>query len=155
MSTGPICSAQECRELVAYRCGELEPTGDMELLQRAAAEIERLWKVRGEWERKFAILEAKLPKTADGVPVVPGMTVYWLYPTARSEGRESCWASGRVRYVEITAPGDCRNLFVYPIKVETDNGKPNLRGCYSTREAAEATNKTRKEPDVNEPDNAA
>ena len=86
---------------------------------------------------RFQAIVGKLEKTADGVTVVPGMTVYWMYPTARSGGTEQCSASGRVRYVETMAPEDCRNMFVYPIEVETDNGKPYLRNCYSTREAAE------------------
>lgn len=80
---------------------------------------------------------AKLPVTKDGVSVVPGMTVYWMYPTERSGGAKYCSTSGRVRYVKTMAPDDCRNMFIYPIEVETDNGTPYLRDCYSTRQAAQ------------------
>jgi hypothetical protein len=91
-------------------------------------------------ERLQAIVD-KLPKTADGVTIVPRMTVYWMYSTARSGGTEQCSTSGRVRYVETMAPEDYpRNMFLYPIEVETDNGRPYLQDCYSTREAAEAAN---------------
>ncbi len=90
-----------------------------------------------EIERLQAIV-GKLPKTADGVPVVPGMRVYWLYPTERSGGNEFCCARACVRYVESMAPSDCRSMFCFPILVETDNGKPALRDCYSTKAAAEA-----------------
>lgn len=87
--------------------------------------------------REAADIIAKLPVTKDDVPVVPGMTVYWMYPTERSGGAKYCSTSGRVCYVKTMSPDECRNMFIYPIEVETDNGTPYLRDCYSTRQAAE------------------
>jgi len=75
----------------------------------------------------------RLPRMADGVPVVPGMEVYWMYATAAGG---LCGTSGRVNYVTTwTAPGFRR---LEPVVVVTDNGDPLLKLCCATRKAAEA-----------------
>jgi len=77
------------------------------LLKQAAAEIERLQAIVDE-----------LPKTADGVPVVPGMAVY-----RRDIGQAhvSVFSMGEVHF----------------------SGGPttHVDSCYSTREAAESKEK--------------
>lgn len=112
-----------CKEAIQHlaHVRELEATVDA---------LPKCWQLKGD---KTELVQ--------DCPVVPGMTVYWMYPTARSGGTECCSTSGRVRYVETMAPEDSRNMFVYPIEVETDNGKPYLRDCYNSLEAAEFAKK--------------
>ncbi len=90
-------------------------------LDRQAAEITRLQ----------AIVD-KLPKTADGVPVTPGMTV-WLA------------AQGEVSMFTATGGGSEHTIFAWPMTfgVAQDCGFENMDGLYppktfSTRTAAEA-----------------
>jgi hypothetical protein len=71
--------------------------------------------LRAENERLKEVVE-KLPKTADGVPVVPGMTIYDLRPSG------------------------CTPFFVSAVFEKAS--KHNMYAdCYSTREAAEAAQK--------------
>ena len=77
---------------------------------------EIIGKQRAEIERLTAIID-KLPKTADGVPVVPGMTVYYR---------------GMGGVVQTT-----NEMCVNAIKAA--NGFIlNPSGCYSTQVAADA-----------------
>jgi len=70
----------------------------------------------------------KLPQTADGVPVVPGMTVWWVR-------NDEVWHG-------IVAGATSIVVWVKPDKGDlAEAWQPG--GCYSTREAAEAA---RKEP---------
>lgn len=67
-----------------------------------------------EVEQLRAIVD-KLPKTADGVPVVPGPRTLWEWCSLRSEARE-----------------------VRPVNPAYQNEGIDFSGYYSTREAAEA-----------------
>jgi hypothetical protein len=78
-------------------------------------------KLPTEIERLLAIV-AKLPKTADGVPVVPGMRVWWVCNRA-------IWA-GTVDGVT------CDQVWLIPDEGE-HWGTWSPSDCYSTREAAE------------------
>ena len=73
-----------------------------------------------DWFAKFEALEAiveKLPKTADGVPVVPGMRIF------TSDGHP-------VLALNVSAKG-------YASAFSDGSGEVSIRLCYSTRAAAE------------------
>jgi len=75
-----------------------------------------------EVERLRAIVD-KLPKTADGVPVVPGMTLW-----------DSIWL-GRpfgVQQLSVFCPNASRSEWM------CNEGEVDVSQCYSTRAAAEA-----------------
>ena len=107
------------------RIAELEAERDAAREREAAMMTDSLLKA-GEIKRLKAIV-AKLPKTADGVPVVPGMGVHCT---------ETCYTSGE---------GKITPLYVHEINkdvvVSRFNGtRTDVAGykhCYSTREAAE------------------
>jgi hypothetical protein len=71
----------------------------------------RVWE---QIERLRAIVD-RLPKTADGVPVVPGMTAFALMPT--TDGTGKC---------------------IYPVEMYAIQAGGKYTALYSTREAAEA-----------------
>lgn len=86
--------------------------------------------LEAERERLEAIID-KLPKTADGVPVTPGLTVFYSYgdivafPMRVQEFSEWCVMDG-----VATAFAEGRHEDVFHLFYTTE--------CYSTREAAEA-----------------
>jgi len=85
----------------------------------------------GEWVRWADVeaIVAKLPKTADGVPVVPGMTLWTRYFGVPIKTQPEAFI---VTYIS-PAGGE------FVIGNETTISIPNC--CYSTREAAEAKEK--------------
>lgn len=97
---------------------ERRDSDDMLADERLIAELERL-----------QAIVAKLPVTADGVPLHPGMTVYryhkayggMIEPTVTIFGRWDC--ETKPHYVECRTDG---------------NFITNACKCYSTRAAAEA-----------------
>ncbi len=110
------------------RCDDDVPADVVEVRCDAANTIKRQW---DEIERLQAIV-AKLPKTADGVPVVPGVdAVFWaggdkrncLVPLQASNCHYVLGPEGYVRH---------------SIKKHHSDEKVSIRKCYSTREAAEA-----------------
>lgn len=72
--------------------------------------------------RRLQAIVAKLPKTADGVPVVPGMEVHELYPSGELFRLEVWWAG----------------IHAYGFRFGQHNTQYDYRNCYSTREAAGA-----------------
>jgi hypothetical protein len=78
--------------------------------------------VLDEIERLRAIV-AKLPKTADGAPVVPGMTLFYIHP------------KGKVYSVLIGF--DLDETWVN-YAANGDRARLGIGDCYSTRAAAEA-----------------
>lgn len=79
-----------------------------------------------------AIVE-KLPKTADGVPIVPGMYVYCAFRTGTIDGRVAGADLRRVRVqyghpIDITDGGN----------VMADESDPYTTALYSTRALAES-----------------
>ena len=98
-------------EIAAYE-GE-ECVGHQSLaesIRAVLAEVDRL-----------AAIVAKLPKTADGVPVVPGMEL-WHAGTAWSDKGDYAWSFYRRRNGELEVQFILCNVL--------------LSDCYSTREAA-------------------
>ena len=90
--------------------------------------------LRAKIERLQEIV-AKLPKTADGVPVVPGQAIwYWL---EKNNGDVASPAEARQATSPILA---CCKIYCFnPTSVMSDmDGWIGHRFCYSTREAAEA-----------------
>jgi len=93
--------------------------------KRAAAKIDRS-EVEPELERLRAIVD-KLPKTADGVPVVPGMRL-WVFAGAHDYEPSGLRSVTVRRLTAMAASGwEHRQLQRTP-----------LSKFYSTREAAEA-----------------
>lgn len=80
-----------------------------------------------EIERLSAIVE-KLPKTADGVPVVPGMELFWTGDGFSEEKRQQV-QSGLVR-----------GVFGNNVNIGGSAFSPHSR--YSTRELAETAKET-------------
>lgn len=98
-------------------------------------------------DRRIAELEAivnRLPETADGVPVVPGDTVWWPYddrdfgegPHEMEVGQFWKWSSEQEDWED-----DKCGIAVPCAYIEHDWVSRDLRDCYSTREAAEKAQK--------------
>lgn len=83
-----------------------------------------------EHDRLQAIVE-KLPKTIDGVPVVPGDVVYWRRKS------DHYWSNeGPIHYIHEAEIQESSVVTIFG-NVAT----PPASSCYSTREAAEAAAK--------------
>jgi len=106
--------------------GFTEPdTGVGDAWEVVTARLDQLTRLR-------AIVE-KLPKTADGVPIVPGMYVYCAFRTGTIDGRVAGADLLRVRVqyghpIDITDGGN----------VMADESDPYTTALYSTRALAEA-----------------
>ena len=78
-----------------------------------------------EYITRLEAIVDKLPKTADGVPVVPG---------------EYVWTPGLAMWIVCRGNGSsdyCETLAAEPNAYDMDPSAP-VKSCYSTREAAEA-----------------
>jgi hypothetical protein len=95
---------------------------DAEYLQAAIAELTRLREIVD-----------RLPKTADGVPITPGMRVYCSFVNESVWGSVSRQPEGRIK-VHYDSP---INLITGG-KLLTKCSDPWLACVFSTREAAEA-----------------
>ena len=122
-------------------CAALDTgTTNMTAAKLMAKEILRLER---ENEKLQAIVD-KLPKTADGVPMVPELRVFWL-----SDNPESLSKGGVVHSIEVWEPreGMLRGLHrtVIARKFEPINGDEDCSldsvGLFSTRKAAENARK--------------
>lgn len=103
----------------------MEPVNTDVDLELAAALRNSLPSILSDLSR-LAELEAivdKLPKTADGVPVMPGMTVF--FTTGKG-----CSVNGIVQHVTSACCGNTSGAGLHWWRSTSD--------CYSTREAAEA-----------------
>ena len=99
-------------------------------------ELSEMAKLQAEIERLTAIIE-RIPKTADGVPVCIGMMVYWIEP--RNPPKFPAEVVGEA---VVSMCKDYADL-VYHLNSDTDNRSCiEFSACYSTREAAEAANRT-------------
>lgn len=94
---------------------DLEPIKDFYATMPADAILELLRQAKRDAE-----IVAKLPKTADGVTMVPGTPVYFWWPPLQVKPGEPC-------QTEVSENPYLKNFG--PIASEC---------CYSTREAAEA-----------------
>jgi hypothetical protein len=111
----------QCEQGFQRLCELLGVHSDPELLGLAAAEIQRLRDIID-----------KLPKTADGVPVVPGMKVY--VPAAVA----GYWGQKPGKAVEFMV--DWIHSEAMPIHLVFIQGQTYqilASRCYSTRQAAE------------------
>lgn len=101
---------------------------------------ERLRKANTLLSGIFDLID-KLPKTADGVPVVPGMRVYYnsLSPISATEGN----VVSSVEFWERTSEGDFNGTAWTEDERDPNSGGPLCLpddfGLYSTRAAAEAS----------------
>jgi hypothetical protein len=123
-------SASDLKGIRNYRQGQRVVAGYEVLLnswREQAEEIARLEDLFADSKKRIVVLQDivdKLPQTADGVPVVPGMKVYAKDPTGYIQGYDVGTNSAR-----------------------TDSSIPEPTylqynwHCYSTREAAEAAGK--------------
>lgn len=78
-------------------------------LREAAAEIERL-----------QAIVSRLPRTADGMPIAPGMKLWTVFDGS-----------------DVTVNWFCRGHGTGVWLMDTDRGNRTESECYSTREAAE------------------
>ncbi len=98
-------------------------TGHMAAVAIAREVVEKGGGVAGEIERLRAIVD-KLPKTADGVPIIPGQTIVWVRLNGTGE-----WVKAKCHW-SILANNTGSWVMDF-----TPRGPEH---SYSTREAAEA-----------------
>ena len=111
-------------------CGLPTVGGYHEIHETPACIARQLAKANAENDRLQAIVD-KLPKTADGVPVAPGMTVYFCRDgSPHIVGAFHEWSSDPDEY-EVGDAVPCWNE-------EKRYSARCLGDCYSTRKAAEA-----------------
>lgn len=118
--------------------------GLVEDVERMADELDRLTREVAELKRErdeYREIVEKLPKTADGVPVVPGDTVWFAADDSQfGKGPHECevkpfweWSSDQDQWEDSEG--------VWCGMVEANGVGKSLGDCYSTREAAEAAMK--------------
>lgn len=125
--------SENLREAAAYFDG-INSVESGKRMREAAAELDRL-----------AALEARLPRTADGVPIHPGLIVYTLddldNPTLVSAVTNfnacGCDGDGEESYAGVQ--DDCHK--------DCERHHPSSE-CYSTREAAESAHAAKEADDA-------
>lgn len=93
-----------------------------------------------EKDKQLDAVRAKLPVTADGVPVVPNVDTVWIDSNEHGGWpHDAAWVDGVIRVETWTAHRDTNGAFdhIWLLLPDADEGDHWFGKIYSTREAAE------------------